>query len=130
MFPGVDLTGMLAVPTCQHSDVDLVRTGEKIEQEKDRLLERVSSSCSDGGQSAPSILRCILLLPLLLLHFKTEDSMPPSLSIIPPCSMHMQFMDWSKAICELLVSWGFWADYIDPCSGLPVRPMASYSWQP
>ena len=66
VFPGVDLTDMLAVPTCQHSDVDLVRTGEKIEQEKDRLLERVRSPRSDdGGQSVISILLCMLLL---LLH--------------------------------------------------------------
>lgn len=42
VFPGVDLTGMLVVPTCQQADYDLVRTGEKIEGEKDRLLERVS----------------------------------------------------------------------------------------
>ena len=41
VFPNVDLAGAFAVPTCQHSDVDLVRTGDAIEQEKDRLLERV-----------------------------------------------------------------------------------------
>jgi hypothetical protein len=41
VFPDVDLTGMLIVPTCQQADYDLVRTGEKIDTEKDRLLERV-----------------------------------------------------------------------------------------
>lgn len=41
VFPDVDLTGMLVVPTCQQADYDLVRTGEKVEGEKDRLLERV-----------------------------------------------------------------------------------------
>merc|ERR1712087_158229 len=40
LFPGVDVSNMLVIPTCQNSDVDLVRTGEPIEQEKDRLLER------------------------------------------------------------------------------------------
>mmetsp|Transcript_32132 Transcript_32132/g.91142 ORF Transcript_32132/g.91142 Transcript_32132/m.91142 type:complete len:164 (+) Transcript_32132:95-586(+) len=70
VFPGVDLEGVLAVPTCQRSDVDLARTGEVIEQEKDRLLER--------------------------------------------------FMHWAKAVCEQLQAWGHWADYIDPCSGLPM----------
>jgi hypothetical protein len=44
VFPDVDLSGMLIVPTCQQADYDLVRTGEKIDLEKDRLLERVSSS--------------------------------------------------------------------------------------
>jgi hypothetical protein len=43
VFPDVDLSGMLVVPTCQQADYDLVRTGEKIDNEKDRLLERVSS---------------------------------------------------------------------------------------
>jgi hypothetical protein len=43
VFPDVDLLGMLVVPTCQQADYDLVRTGEKIDTEKDRLLERVGS---------------------------------------------------------------------------------------
>lgn len=48
VFPDVDLAGMLVVPTCQQADYDLVRTGEKIDTEKDRLLERVRpSSASD-----------------------------------------------------------------------------------
>lgn len=41
VFPDVDLSDLLIVPTCQQADYDLVRTGEKIEGEKDRLLERV-----------------------------------------------------------------------------------------
>lgn len=43
VFPDVELEGMLVVPTCQRSDVDLVQMGEAIETEKDRLLERVSA---------------------------------------------------------------------------------------
>jgi hypothetical protein len=46
VFPDVDLAGMLVVPTCQQADYDLVRTGEKIDTEKDRLLERVRLSCA------------------------------------------------------------------------------------
>ncbi len=34
------------MPTCQHSDVDLVQMGEKVDLEKDRLLERVRSHLS------------------------------------------------------------------------------------
>eukprot|EP00882_Tetradesmus_deserticola_P028637 GHRQ01031906.1.p1 GENE.GHRQ01031906.1~~GHRQ01031906.1.p1 ORF type:complete len:178 (+),score=14.11 GHRQ01031906.1:42-575(+) len=70
VFPDVDLSGMLVVPTCQQADYDLVRTGEKVELEKDRLLER--------------------------------------------------FMVWAKCVCGKLQDRGYWCDYIDPCSGLPV----------
>lgn len=44
VFPDVQLSNMLIVPTCQQADYDLVRTGEKIDLEKDRLLERVSTA--------------------------------------------------------------------------------------
>ena len=40
LFPNVDTAGMLIVPTCQNSDIDLVKVGEEVETEKDRLLER------------------------------------------------------------------------------------------
>ena len=29
-------------------------------------------------------------------------------------------MEWAKAVCVKLETEGYWADYIDPCSGLPV----------
>eukprot|EP00199_Chlamydomonas_sp_CCMP681_P003017 CAMPEP_0119107446 /NCGR_PEP_ID=MMETSP1180-20130426/10186_1 /TAXON_ID=3052 ORGANISM="Chlamydomonas cf sp, Strain CCMP681" /NCGR_SAMPLE_ID=MMETSP1180 /ASSEMBLY_ACC=CAM_ASM_000741 /LENGTH=167 /DNA_ID=CAMNT_0007092933 /DNA_START=49 /DNA_END=552 /DNA_ORIENTATION=+ len=31
-----------------------------------------------------------------------------------------QFMAWAKPLCERLMAQGHWADYIDPCSGLPM----------
>lgn len=37
----VQLAGLLVIPTCQHAKMDLVQTGEKVEAEKDRLLENV-----------------------------------------------------------------------------------------
>jgi hypothetical protein len=43
IFPSVQIKDLLIIPTCQNSEVDLVRTGEIIEQEKDRLLETVST---------------------------------------------------------------------------------------
>jgi hypothetical protein len=70
IFAGVDLADMLIVPTCQHSGMDLVNVGDKVDGEKDRLLER--------------------------------------------------FVAWSSRICEKLIATGNWADYIDPCSGLPM----------
>ncbi|KAH7620857.1 putative Cobalamin trafficking protein CblD [Nannochloris sp. 'desiccata'] len=62
--------GLLIIPTCQHSEVDLVQRGERVENEKDRLLER--------------------------------------------------FMEFAKHVCRTLETSGYWADYVDPCSGLPM----------
>jgi hypothetical protein len=31
-----------------------------------------------------------------------------------------KFLDFGKYICQSLRSKGYWADYIDPCSGLPM----------
>ncbi|KAG2448206.1 hypothetical protein HYH02_006791 [Chlamydomonas schloesseri] len=70
VFPKSNLEQLLIVPTCQHATVDLVNTGERVEGEKDRLLER--------------------------------------------------FMAWAKVVCDQLSAAGHWADYIDPCSGLPM----------
>ena len=38
-----------------------------------------------------------------------------------------QFVAWAKAVCEHLKASGFsgFMDYIDPCSGLPVRLQAT-----
>jgi len=60
----------LALPTNQHAREDLVAMGEKIEREKDRLLN--------------------------------------------------VFMQFARALCERIVAAGYWADFIDPCSGLPM----------
>eukprot|EP00195_Chlamydomonas_chlamydogama_P015190 CAMPEP_0202889956 /NCGR_PEP_ID=MMETSP1392-20130828/492_1 /ASSEMBLY_ACC=CAM_ASM_000868 /TAXON_ID=225041 /ORGANISM="Chlamydomonas chlamydogama, Strain SAG 11-48b" /LENGTH=136 /DNA_ID=CAMNT_0049573411 /DNA_START=46 /DNA_END=453 /DNA_ORIENTATION=+ len=70
VFPKVDVSKLLIVPTCQHAAMDLVQVGEPVDVEKDKLLE--------------------------------------------------QFMDWSKAVCDILAAEGHWVDYIDPCSGLPM----------
>lgn len=32
----------------------------------------------------------------------------------------LQFMEWSRCVCDKLQQQGYWCDYIDPCSGLPV----------
>ena len=68
VLPGIGLQGLLCIPTMQHSREDLVKIGENIETEKDRLLEN--------------------------------------------------FMGFAKILCQLILSKGYFADYIDPCSGL------------
>lgn len=70
VFPGTDLTGLLIIPTCQHSRCDLISVGPDVDNEKDFLLER--------------------------------------------------FMEWAKRVCGRLIAQGHWADYVDPCSGLPM----------
>jgi hypothetical protein len=74
VFPGVDVSSVVAVPTAQRSAVDLVDWGPAAAAEKDLLLER--------------------------------------------------FAAWAAAVCDALTAGGWWADYIDPCSGLPVRTAA------
>jgi hypothetical protein len=32
-----------------------------------------------------------------------------------------RFVKWAQVVCDELSSAGYWVDYIDPCSGLPVR---------
>ena len=32
----------------------------------------------------------------------------------------IRFQRLAKAVCESLIAQGYWADYIDPCSGLPM----------
>ena len=43
------LADLLVVPTCQRSDMDLVRVGDVIEDEKDRLLEKARRETSALG---------------------------------------------------------------------------------
>ena len=70
IFPTEDISNVLAIPTMQCARTELVRVGDDVEAEKDRLLER--------------------------------------------------FMSIAKVLCEEFMHAGHWADYIDPCSGLPM----------
>ena len=71
--------------------MDLVQTGEAVETEKDDLLEKVCTCCT------PAVILC------------------PG-----PKLANMQFMEFAKGVCNKATDRGHWADYIDPCSGLPV----------
>ena len=64
----------LAIPTNQRAREDLVATGERIELEKDRLLN--------------------------------------------------VFMQFARNMCETIRVAGYWADFIDPCSGLPMLTLS------
>jgi len=43
IFPTEDISGVLAIPTMQCAQTELVRVGDDVEAEKDRLLERFMS---------------------------------------------------------------------------------------
>eukprot|EP00939_MAST-03C_sp_MAST-3C-sp1_P005367 g5367.t1 len=69
VYPGVDMTGLLAIVTCQKAKYDLCEMGKDIDKEKDDLLE--------------------------------------------------SFAAFAGSVVKALKVAGAWADYIDPCSGLP-----------
>jgi len=40
------------------------------------------------------------------------------------------FMDFARPLCEKIRADGFWADYIDPCSGLPMLTLNCNKYVP
>lgn len=44
-------------------------------------------------------------------------------------SLSFQFAEWAGRVCSLFEAEGFWADFIDPCSGLAVRSSPSIAGQ-
>lgn len=93
---------LLAIPTNQRAREDLVAIGDHIEQEKDRLLNVVSMSFVQSN---------IMINDISIL---TRHDVYNLLK-----SIH-QFISFGKYICDQLRAKGYWADYIDPCSGLPM----------
>lgn len=55
------ITDILIIPTCQRSDIDLVNIGHKVEDEKDRLLERVRLMTSTVWSSYECHADCFFL---------------------------------------------------------------------
>jgi hypothetical protein len=94
VFPSVNLDKVIVIPTMQCSRQDLVQIGDRIEEEKDRLLEQVCSF----------IWKLNLTYPLT--SFLRRN-------------VH-QFMSFAQDLCKEFIAMGYWADYIDPCSGLAV----------
>lgn len=110
-------------PCCDSPD----QMGEKVEAEKDRLLERVSRWCRrwlrptdcaagdlepkpSGFRSAPQHCASQRHCQLPLASLKALSCPPPAL----------QFVEFAADVCRRLAAAGHWADYIDPCSGLPM----------
>jgi hypothetical protein len=107
------LSGCHIIASVQHSCLDLVKMGPEIDAEKDRLLENVSCCCSHGQAFYAVCLRVFsrLVRRWFLIRFRFNARFGVRL---------LQFVTWSKELCANLEREGFWADYIDPCSGMPV----------
>jgi len=39
------------------------------------------------------------------------------------CARCAQFIEFARELCEKIRALGYWADYIDPCSGLPMMTL-------
>jgi hypothetical protein len=92
------------------------------------------------GEIEVHICRCSRLLYREVCHVFPNLSTPVESLLVIPTNQHavmelvkvgedveeekdrclVAFMDFGKKVCEALRSKGFWADYIDPCSGLPM----------
>lgn len=100
---------LLAIPTNQRAREDLVAVGDHIEEEKDRLLNVVS------------MFDVCYSLYIICTSSREESRLTASsLGILGHAQSSSQFLEFGKHICEQLRSKGYWADYIDPCSGLPM----------
>jgi hypothetical protein len=110
---------LLAIPTNQQARHDLVAVGDEIEEEKDRLLNcvrgwKVEASWIQvrfGGRKCDTISTRSNqnrdLTRILMFTFSIRF-------------MFSQFMEFGDEVCQKIRQAGYWADYIDPCSGLPM----------
>ncbi len=81
---------VVVVCTMQHAVMELVKMGPEVENEKDRLLENVNFA--------------FLIYFMIGIHqFVIE-----------------KFVEFAKDLCQKIITLGYFADYFDPCSGLPV----------
>lgn len=100
-------------PTLQRSRNDLVQTGEQV-----LLL----AECGVLSQPASALGPCE----------RRAWAPGPSTCALMSCSpaqietekdqLLERFMQFARHVCEEIDQEGGFADYIDPCSGLPVRP--------
>lgn len=109
VFPNLDLTNLVVISTMQRALVDLVKVGDAVENEKDRLILVVRWNVND------------------LLYIKAHNE-EKSFTYIR--CLFFQFFSLAKSLCNTLQQAGFWADYIDPCSGLPVSTKVLHFSQP
>ena len=96
---------LLLVPTFQRVRTPLIAVTPETEAEKNRLLETVSQTAHDA-----SAVPCLLSL---------------SPWCCPCCAL--QFSGFARSLCLLLQGRGYFADYIDPCTGHPALHARSSS---
>ncbi|GIL74692.1 hypothetical protein Vretimale_2326 [Volvox reticuliferus] len=115
VFPQVNLDKLLIVPTCQHAAVDLVKTGENVENEKDRLLEQflawaktVCDQLTVDGHWSDYIDPCSGL-PMIHTELNTVYPEVPALSIL------MGYQTANAGCCKVLLH-PVWGSAVYPAS--------------
>ena len=106
VLPGVDLTNVTLVVTCQRAAMDLVNVGPDVAVEKDALLEKV------GHQRVASMLFEALEGGYTDLHANL-NAIGRTLCV----AASLQFVSWASSVVDSLTANGYWGDYVDPCSG-------------
>ena len=132
-----NLDAMLIVPTCQHATVDLVQTGEAIEQEKDFCLERfmevrgaaagahAARPGADGARGCTAAMAPLASTRRLWpANERATDRVRLQRADGPACRARARararaaLLQWAKAVAGALQAAGHHVDYCDPCSGM------------
>ncbi|KAI8473629.1 MAG: methylmalonic aciduria and homocystinuria type D protein [Monoraphidium minutum] len=100
--------GLLVVPTCQRSDLDLVKTGEAVDDEKDRLLERFMQwAVAVCGQLSSAGCWCDYIDPCSGLPMLHKESQTPY-SEVEGLSLLLGYKTANAGCCKVVLHprWG------------------------
>jgi hypothetical protein len=116
-----DQPSLVAVATAQRTSSDLAEWGDDAAKQKDDCLETVSPAswpndahCRLGMLMTSSSVSVVTLVLLELRRCLAQLQHPR------PSTLVAQFAAWAAVVCSRLAEKGYWADFIDPCSGHPV----------
>lgn len=118
--PDVDREAWAALDVAEHSviEVSVHRCAPTLVRELRRVFDESSDiGCKLGDASlAQQVLAVPTFQPskLDLVSIGADIELEKHVKLV-------KFYSWCKRLCDCLEAQGFWADYIDPCSGFPVR---------
>jgi hypothetical protein len=117
--PDVDSAAWIALDTVEQSSIEV--SVHRCAPALVRELRRVFDESSGIGQlSDAELAEQVLAVPtfqpskLDLVSIGADIELEKHLKLV-------KFYRWCKRLCDSLEAHGYWADYIDPCSGYPVR---------
>ena len=115
MFPGLDVSDLLVVPTCQVRVV--TKPPARIPENPPRarpLVRPPDTSRPTLADPAPTPARCFSHAQRTKMDLvQTGESVDTEKDFCLE-----RFMTFAKNVTDRLIAAGHWADYIDPCSGL------------